>query len=146
MPQHGTLRRYQLGCPCKKCRVANNVAHLDYMNRHPEQREKARRRSALARGSEPNSRRPAVRHGTLPGVRRHQRRDEFLCDECVKFYAARETMAEARRREHLKPCGTGAALRRHYRNGEEIDDLCREAFNERERIRRSGSGRTNSTR
>jgi hypothetical protein len=32
------------GCRCDACREANTAAHLDYMNRNPEQRRKQQQR------------------------------------------------------------------------------------------------------
>lgn len=42
-PRHGTYNGYNnLKCRCTDCRRANAVRQVDYLNRHPEQREKRR--------------------------------------------------------------------------------------------------------
>lgn len=42
-PRHGTSNGYtNLGCHCPPCTAAWAKAHVAYMDRHPEQREKAR--------------------------------------------------------------------------------------------------------
>ena len=42
-PRHGSVNGYtNLKCRCDECREANRLACADYMERHPEQREKHR--------------------------------------------------------------------------------------------------------
>jgi hypothetical protein len=44
-PRHGTVNGYSnLECRCDRCREAHRVDHAEYMERHPEQREKHRQR------------------------------------------------------------------------------------------------------
>jgi hypothetical protein len=44
-PRHGTPGGYVRGCQCPRCRDAHTAAYRDYMNRHPEQREKHREKA-----------------------------------------------------------------------------------------------------
>jgi hypothetical protein len=41
-PRHGLNGYTNLGCRCDICREAQRLKHWDYMERHPEQREKHR--------------------------------------------------------------------------------------------------------
>lgn len=53
-PRHGTVNGYtNLGCRCPACTRSNADRMRDYMNRHPEQREKHRQRERAksARGA-----------------------------------------------------------------------------------------------
>lgn len=44
--RHGTENGYtNCRCDCEACTEAHRVAHAEYMRTHPEQMEKARRRS-----------------------------------------------------------------------------------------------------
>lgn len=50
-PRHGTTNGYtNRGCRCQPCKDAWAINHRAYMDRHPEQREKARKREAARWG------------------------------------------------------------------------------------------------
>jgi hypothetical protein len=49
-PRHGTVNGYgNLKCRCDRCREAWRDKHYEYMQLHPEQREKARERNRAYR-------------------------------------------------------------------------------------------------
>jgi hypothetical protein len=49
-PRHGTTNGYSNHrCRCQRCREAHNRNMRDYLNRHPEQREKAKQRERRRR-------------------------------------------------------------------------------------------------
>ncbi len=50
--RHGSYNGYaNLGCRCPRCTEANRVNQVDYLVRHPEQREKNRLRTRRWRAS-----------------------------------------------------------------------------------------------
>lgn len=49
--KHGYSGYVNYGCRCDVCREGNRVTHAAYLERHPEQRQKARQREILKRHS-----------------------------------------------------------------------------------------------
>lgn len=135
---HGS-RGYAKGCHCDICRAAHAADQRVYMQGHPEQREKARQRALRSRGKDPalTPPRKPIRHGGMSGLNQHKRRSEPPCSLCQAFLAAKRMVAEAKKAESLRPCGTLAAVRRHYRKGEPLCNTCREFVRANARARRS---------
>jgi hypothetical protein len=99
---HGTVNGYtNLGCRCEKCRAAWARAHKDYLDRHPEQREKARQRERVRRGRPaemPWRAKPRAVHGEASGWRKHKREHTNFCGPCRKVDASRRRDIDARRK------------------------------------------------
>lgn len=118
-------------CRCDACSLANNIGHHEYMQRHPEQYEKSGQRNRRNRGSDPKGyisreERIARNHGTILGVRRHDKLGEMLCAKCERFENTRQTDIRVAREKKLLPHGTWGAYQRHRRDGEEPCSECRE--------------------
>ena len=136
---HGTQNGYQnYKCRCRECKSAHAQGQRAYMMGHPEQREKARQRALRSRGKDPAlvAPRKPVRHGGMSGLNQHKRRSEPPCSLCQAFLDAKRMVAESKKAESLRPCGTLAAVRRHYRKKEPLDKVCREFVNAHARARR----------